>query len=242
MSDTFIENEPGTFNQAITPMLARVLAQAASTAYVPADVETFYVVSRYEFARDTTEPFNVKAPFSTYAAAEAEANRLMGSEPGVAYGVFGPFRNTSGGFAPEPNQETVAEIQVTPQLGGVRRPSFPIDGTRFDALFFSIQAVEKFLLPYYAELISPSFADHMLNTFQSGELAMMAHLPWSEYVDIAPTGTGTTRQNVVMDGPGDHAGETPPTGGTAWIPVVFHRDPDGTVRPQPIFPPRPGQA
>jgi hypothetical protein len=223
--------EPGEFLQPISPKLARVLAQAAGAAYAPEP--TFYVVARYEPASPDTgtlQPFNVQQPVATYTEAQQQVATLATTDPGVAYGIFGPFENTEGGLPLPTNQATVGHLVVFPQGGDPPEEPFTIPGTEFDALFYSIEAVEKFVLPYYEAEISPDFAQRVLNEFHTAQLALVGHLPWSEYIEVTDPDT-----QVVTRGNGEGAA-------AKYIPVFFHRDETGRVQRQPLYPPRPGQA
>lgn len=220
--------EPGEFLNPVTPNLARVLAQAAGSAYV--ESSTFYVVARYNSAHQGGTPYDVQKPSATYAEAKELADRLNQADPEGKYGVFGPFENTYGGFnAPTPNA-TVAEFVVTPQLAGVREDPFRIDGTEFDALFYSVEAVEKFVLPYYVEEYGPDFGQQVLDQFYNAPLALMGHLPWSEYIEVADPDT-----QAVTSGNGHGPA-------AKYIPVFFHRDETGRMQRQPLHPPRPAPA
>lgn len=211
--------EPGEFLRPIKPELARVLAQAASAAYAP--TPSFYVVARYDPdpERLTTEPFNVQRPVATYEEAESQVAELVQTDPGVDYGIFGPFDNTEGGFTQPAEQATVGQLLVTPQIGGTPEEPFTIQGTEFDALFYSMEAVEKFVLPYYSQEMSPDFANQVSLGFRTAPMALMGHLPWSEYIDVPDPDTGGG-------------------GSRKYIPVFFHRDETGKVQRQPMYPPR----
>jgi hypothetical protein len=219
--------EPGEFLHAVTPKLARVLAQAAGAAYAP--TPSFYVVTRYEPEKPDTgtlQPFNVQQPVATYTEAQQQVAALGITDPGVAYGIFGPFENTEGGLPLPGNQATVAQLLVTPQGGDPALKPFTIPGTEFDALFYSIEAVEKFVLPYYEQEISPDFAQRVLTEFHNAPLALVGHLPWSEYIEVTDPDTPAIT--------GSNGG-----GGKKYIPVFFHRDETGRVQRQPMYPPRP---
>lgn len=169
---------PGTFVQPVSPELARVLAQAANAAYAPDP--TFYVVARYA-PGVCPEPYNVQQPFPTYSCALERVNALKESDPEHVYGIFGPFQNDHGDLRRPANQATVLKMLVTPQGGLAPEPApFTIGGEQFDALFYSIQAVEKFVLPYYVQEYGVSFAAQVMAQFNDAPLALMGHLPWSE--------------------------------------------------------------
>lgn len=216
--------QPGEFLHAVTPNLARVLAQAAGSAFV--DSPTFYVVARYDSAHEGPRPYDVQKPTATYDDAKRLAHELNERTPNARYGVFGPFQNTYGGFnAPTPNA-TVAHFIVTPQLHGEHEEPFRIDGKEFDALFYSVEAVEKFVLSYYEQEYGPDFAQMLLQRFYAAPLALMGHLPWSEYIVVKDP-----------DAPDDSANEGGQGAAKKYVPVFFDRDEAGRLQRQPLYPP-----
>ena len=96
--------------------------------------------------------------------------------------------------------------------------------TEFDALFLTVDAVAKFALPYYSGIYGNGFGREVLTQFQRVELALMGHLPWSEYTD-----------NWVEAGPG-------PNWSARGIPVLMHPDGKGGYHRQPIYPRAPATA
>lgn len=172
-------NYPGTFDRPISASLARVLGEAASSAFAP---EEFFVVCRYDPDPDPADltPFDVQRPCATYEAAQKLVEELRMRHPDVEYGIFGPF-------APGPRRLeriTVGSIIVHPQRGGEQLPPVEIRGDKYDALFYSEEAVRKFVVPYYAHVIGPEYATAVLDAFNDAPFALMGHLPWSEEVDL----------------------------------------------------------
>jgi hypothetical protein len=176
MSDA---NHPGTFDRPVSSLLARVLGEAASSAFAP---ENFYVVCRYDPDPNPTDitPFDVHPPCATYEDAQSLVAELRHRHPDVEYGIFGPF---VGGPQPE-GKITVGSITVHPQRGEEQLPPIKIGGDKYDALFYSEEAVRKFVVPYYAHVAGPEYAVAVLDAFKEARFALMGHLPWSEEVDI----------------------------------------------------------
>ena len=50
---------------------------------------------------------------------------------------------------------------------------------RFDAMFWSEAALEKFMLPYYARFSSPRQMDRMRNASNQKRVLAVMHVPWS---------------------------------------------------------------
>ncbi|HEU0015464.1 MAG TPA: hypothetical protein VFQ45_17370 [Longimicrobium sp.] len=222
MSDT----PAGTFTRPIGAELAGVLAAAARAAFT---APTFYVVARYDPDPSTTSrPFNVQRPVETYADAEALVQDLAKREPGVEYGIFGPFQSED----PErpTSQATVARLEVTTEGGSGPHAPFTIQGHEYDALFYSLQAVEKFVVPYYAAEYGAEFALQVRLRFQQAPLALLGHLPWSEETEVLGQAAGSPQAAAAA------AGGAPPAK-ERFVPVLFHRDAGGQVRAQPLQPP-----
>ena len=215
------------FTQPISAQLLRVLAQAAEGYPNQGDM---YFVALYEPKPNGS--YEVSPWFSQEDAAGV-VDVLNAVAPN-AFGVFGPF-DTTLPYPSNPEQETVASWQVTTTTpaGGTGTP-FTMGGeTMYDALFCSPAAVIKFAVPYYTRVYSPEFAATMLQAFLQAPLALMTHLPWSEYGEIEPDGALN-----LSEAPPSPA-EPSPTGLAAWLPVLFERDEQGGFREKRIYPPTP---
>jgi hypothetical protein len=101
--------------------------------------------------------------------------------PSSAYGVFGPYEQTQ---MKSPSPVDRFEIYV----GEETRLTYP--GEMFDAFFWSESAIRKFVLPYYARVVSPEYAIRIREAFASEDVIMMAHDPLTEYRMIAITRSG----------------------------------------------------
>lgn len=212
---------PGIFEKPVSAELARVLAQAADT---PFHSSQFYVVARYsQMSGASMNPYDVHPPFATCEDAQQLVEKL-----GPEYGVFGPFVDTH--HPPPLDQETVAKLEVTPQRGSEPQPPFTIDGQKYDALFYSIEAVEKFVLPYLTAEYGSEFATYVSKQFSQASLALLGHLPWSEEILVKPP-SGSASQDAVT-GAGAHTR-------MRHVPVVFYRDNSGEVKSKPLYPPPP---
>lgn len=191
--------EPPVFTQPVSATLAVALGQAVAGFLRKEDM--YFVATS---TPDENGLYRFWGPYDGWSdVMESEQEAVV---DGIA-AWFGPFTNAPGvGGAPNPNpaQDTVKVMQITPQsvTGGVL-PTFPlypiqlpidsdpVDAPAFDAVFLSAPAVRKFVVPYYAGLYGAAFAEKLTTAFADATLAMMVHLPWSEYeVMQAPDGTG----------------------------------------------------
>jgi hypothetical protein len=222
----------GLFSQPISAGLARRLAEAA-TGY--AEEGEVYVTALYTPNYDSEDPYDVQA----WQHWQDVPNPL---ESG--YGVFGPFQTTLYGSS-QKAQATVEEFQVSIS-GPTTFSIYP--ASQYDALFYSAAAVKKFAVPYYSSLYSGAYGDHVLSAFQEAPVALMAHMPWSEYtaVDVVPGDEAVAVEHAItvdraftMEPAA--AVETPavmePTAGSGGeIAVLFVMDDKGNLRPRPLPP------
>lgn len=204
-----------TFTQPVSAGLLRVLAQAAEG--YPNQGE-MYFVALYE--PDANGSFEV-SPWYSQAEAAAVVDQLN-TGPRPTFAVFGPF-DTTLPYPTNEEQETVASLQVsTTTPGGEPGTSFTVGGAQmYDAVFCSPAAVIKFAMPYYSRVYSPAFAETMLQSFLEAPVAMMVHLPWSEYGEIGAQGTLDISGTTLSGG----------------FPALFERDEELGYRENPIYPP-----
>jgi hypothetical protein len=228
--------EAGEFLKPVSAMLTRALAEAAAGFPRPSgspDASVYFVASyaAVQPANDSNPPgedlpantfnglFNIQPASASYTDAQARATEL-----GDGYGVFGPFSSTFA--APTQGQATVTTMVLNTSDGGLvdiptagfsPPPGITPPPPEFDALFFTADAVAKFALAYYSGIYGNGFGREVLTQFQSAHLALMGHLPWSEYTDIQELSTSGGK---VVSG----------------IPVLLHPDGQGGYRKEPIYP------
>jgi hypothetical protein len=133
----------------------------------------------------------------------SDAYYLVALKPD-AYGhhkVFGPYvampsasdlpKETSsedfGWFGPVRTPATISRPTFTIEKLDLRtsKTTLPtnvtIDGPDFDCLFYSLSAVEKFAIPYYARMYGGDYVNKLLASFRKSNLHLMGHLPGTEY-------------------------------------------------------------
>lgn len=236
----------GEFLKPVSAMLARALAEAAAGSPVPAGSTTngsVWLVASYTavpVSDDSNPPgdgfpptnnglFNIQPAYPSYQDALTRAKAL-----GDGYGVFGPFSSTFA--AARLDQPTVSTIcmttsdggQVTiPSAGFTPPPGITPTPPEFDTLFFTADAVGKFALSYYSGIYGNGFGREVLTQFLAAPLALMGHMPWSEYTEIEEDATASS------SGSGKYA---------RGIPVILHPDGQGGYHRQPIHPGTPAAA
>ncbi|MEO7137771.1 MAG: hypothetical protein ABI037_08635 [Gemmatimonadales bacterium] len=128
-----------------TPVsLLRVLAEAADGARGGGPVY---------FVADRRFPHQVVGPFASPDAANA-----VRADSGAMFGVFGPYTSPpeSGGNS-RTRVEAIRITVMTPQ----GRQTLNIDPGKVDALFLSGAAADKFVIPYYARIYGPEYAQRL---------------------------------------------------------------------------------
>jgi hypothetical protein len=177
------------FARSISPSLAVRLGEAAA-GYVSSigyeKSERIYFVASYAPVLDPTEGQVDYEVFSPFPDAD-DADKFRKSK-GKGYGVFGPFslapNELNVGYTNR-KQKVVGNMELTPfanlpgGLGITNKSPFSWNG--YDAVFMTEAAVEKFVIPYYTSVYGADFAGKILPQFSDAPVALMGHLPWTEY-------------------------------------------------------------
>jgi hypothetical protein len=117
----------------------RVLAEAVSSY---SDTGQFFLVGA------TTRPFAPLGYYTTRAAADSVSARA-----GAGYSVSGPYR---GPATRDPWEVLAITVRVRTEGG---EQDLHYNPRTVDAVFLSMSAVRKFMLPYYKRLYGDEFAD-----------------------------------------------------------------------------------
>ncbi|HEU4453697.1 MAG TPA: hypothetical protein VFR81_11590, partial [Longimicrobium sp.] len=88
--------------------------------------------------------------------------------------------------ASDDSQARLEVIEVTLTLHDGREVR--IDGREHDAVFWSLSAIDKFAVPYYARTDGAEYAAEMRRRAATGPVCGLAHMPKSEYVQLEPGG------------------------------------------------------
>jgi hypothetical protein len=124
----------------VSATMLRVLAEAAD---VYRSGKPVFLVADYRY------PHNVLRAFSSRAEAEKAK-----TDSGSTYGIFGPYLTPRD---PIPDAATrIIAIRITTQTPRGPRTQ-DVDPRQADALFFSMSAIDKFVLPYYQKLLGPEY-------------------------------------------------------------------------------------
>jgi hypothetical protein len=127
----------------VSATMLRVLAEAADAYRTGKPV---YLVADYRY------PHNVLRGFTSQsAAAKAQA------DSGASYGIFGPYVTPEDSIdAAAPRVIAIRVITRAPQDS--QSHTLVVNPRDADALFFSMSAVDKFVLPYYQKTLGPQYA------------------------------------------------------------------------------------
>lgn len=179
----------GAAPRAVSAMLLRRLAEAADGHR---NREAWFV-ARYSPVGDTCmDVFDL----SPHASEEEARAALAEKEFPDDYGVFGPYL-TDDGTRPTFRIHDI-EIRLRHSRTGQLQRPLRIEGHRFDALFYSLSALEKFAIPYYARLHGPAYAEQMRRDFLAKDFYLMGHLPLTEYDFVGPDGQPAPEQTAVI--------------------------------------------
>jgi hypothetical protein len=190
---------PNISTSPIHAELARALAQAVA-GYLRTGM--YFTASFRQLPNAPDNPYDIAGPYPVSNPSQA-ANLPDG------YGIFGPFDNTLAGLGPAVDpQYSVTEVRITTSEPGGQPFTLPNANVTPlpDAVFFSVEAVSKFLVPYYTIVYSPVMAEQLLASFQNSDLALMVHLPWSESEDVGVSGSPDALVLIDHDGNGHTIG------------------------------------
>jgi hypothetical protein len=138
--------------------LLRRLAEAADGYRDGADR---FVVAAREF------PHKVVGVFLTKA--EADSVAADSSTSTLHYEAFGPYRTAAeAGVSPEVDD---VDSVVAYYAGGEQKT---YDGKKYDALFWSLPAFDKFVAPYLTSVSGADYAQSQRQAYKSGELTESA--------------------------------------------------------------------
>jgi hypothetical protein len=128
----------------VSATMLRVLAEAADGFRTGRPV---FLVADYRF------PHNVAGPFATYA----EARRVQ-MDSGATFGVFGPYVTPRDPGADSASRVVAVRLTIESPAGRRRTVDLDLRRVEVDALFFTMSAVDKFVIPYYSDIYGPEYA------------------------------------------------------------------------------------
>jgi hypothetical protein len=114
------------------------------------------------------------------AATHAQAKPLL--ECG-RYMIFGPYQTKDEDYPPKGIEKVVIH----------RKDRDPVDlaGGKFDCVFWSLSAVDKFLIPYYVSMGDLATAEKIRCNFMKEEAIAAIHIPGSDIVNEIPIQIGS---------------------------------------------------
>jgi hypothetical protein len=117
--------------------------------------------------------FTPNAKFDFDVKVEEDVANLEAADD--EFGIFGPF-STPEAKGPNLDSTPIRSIVVTLNDGRVIR----VDPKKTDALFWTVSAVEKFLIPYYTSVNSVEMASGVLSSFNREGMVFAEHGPNTE--------------------------------------------------------------
>jgi hypothetical protein len=203
------------------PISARLARRLAEAAFGYMGLGPVYLAAAYEPIDGVADPYDVICFRSDWAAAERYAAYRNTIPDSPRYGVFGPYDTELGGvpLTSQYSLDTISLLVDSPASTSPAQGTLTIPASDYDSLFWTRAAVEKFAVPYYAALYSPAFAEFVLEEYDGARLAVLGHMPWSEYTELSPPPMILTGE--LRPGP---------------IPVLHHLDEHGRWHRKPLYP------
>jgi len=181
MVDTVSANASAARNarRAISAKLVRRLAAAAEGFR---DGREIFFMARFEAEPDGD--FDLDGP---YTRDQLDTLRVP-----QGFGIFGPYQTAD--CSDDISRTPVKKITI--ELHGGE--TFSFEGTRFDALFWSVSALEKFAIPHYTSVRGVDKAQHILRRFVETDVFLLAHDPNTEetMIGVTPGPGGTGPQTI----------------------------------------------
>jgi hypothetical protein len=134
-----VENRP--------PESASLLRRLGEAADGYRDNRNRWVVADRRF------PHRVEDVYLTEAEAVAATAAANAADPGAEYDWFGPYRTAEPTPVP-PSDEDVVRVTVLMRNGKTKE----YDGAKYDALFWTLEAFDKFVGPYLAKVGNAAYA------------------------------------------------------------------------------------
>lgn len=192
--------QPGTFPAPVAAQLVRALAGAVAGFQ---QTGMYFMASYDQAPEHIGNLYDVSGPYFEGPGIPPGFQPLPPEIP-AGYGLFGPFDNSLKTLVINPTQQKVTRLDVYVN-DDHDKPAFSFPGKEggampYDALFFSIEAVGKFALPYYNLVYSNADGTAIMQSFAASPLALGAHLPWSEYLDTNTSGLPDTAIVFDLDG------------------------------------------
>ncbi|HYR12060.1 MAG TPA: hypothetical protein VEQ60_30020 [Longimicrobium sp.] len=168
---------PSPWAKEIPATLIRRLGEAADG--FRGKGKAYYVVSLTPDAHGNHEvlgPYAKKKDVPAKVAAQVKSGMR---------GWFGPIHT------PGPSPASTSDIVITDLVLSTRGPGsttgkVTIEGSKFDCLFYSISAIEKFAIPYYARMFGGDYVKRLHESVTADNFLLMGHLPGTEYQNPAP--------------------------------------------------------
>ena len=135
-------------DSAAAAMPASLLRALAEAADAHRDGQPVYLVADRRF------PHRVIGHLSSRADAVA-----MQHDSGASYGTFGPFVTPADSVSAAAPKLVNVRLTFKTAQGATRVKD--VNPKQVDALFMNMSAVDKFMIPYYAQLYGPVYASRM---------------------------------------------------------------------------------
>lgn len=137
-----------TYNTTPSPLVLRKLASVATAVKFDGD---FWVITSRRRESDSEIFFDHKSASDRLSVLQERES---------SFDLYGPYRNEPDSDLSPEKEDMVAVLTVIRESdGSVNLVNW--NPTKFDALFWTQSAMEKFLIPYYSNLYGPAYAEEL---------------------------------------------------------------------------------
>lgn len=136
----------------------------------------------------------IKGPYGSPQEAFQANEKLFDKEPAKdKYKIFGPFLTGETDYDKERHVKRVILV-----LNDDREVCF--DGTKYDCVFWTMSAVDKFVVPYYVQVTNLREAEAVRNEFAREDSIAAIHIPGSEIIEPTATTNAVCAADKIPEG------------------------------------------
>lgn len=155
------------------PISASLLSRLSEAADGIRNNEEIYFVAQLEPAGDDGHDIVGHFPSVQHAFDDNDAQPLLLTGD---YMIFGPFKTMDD---PDYKKKPIAKIIVVPKGG----KELHLSGDKFDCIFWSLSAIDKFVVPYYTASGDLKKAKKVRDKFMDENTLAGIHIPGSDIVN-----------------------------------------------------------
>lgn len=165
---------------------ASLLSRLTEAADGHRDGQVSWLVGKLK--RKYKKGYKIKGPYKDQEVAyEKNRDLFDDQEPTNDLAkIFGPFLT----YEDFGEKESQVEYVTLHLKGG---DVVKLDGAKYDCVFWSLSAVDKFVVPYYVQIANLEEAEEVRDHFLDDGTIAAIHIPGSDIIDDAPSGASASQ-------------------------------------------------